>query len=85
MPRGPRGAGPQRGLGKAVAFLRRKANMKQTTLAERADLTASWISKIESGQADPPWGTVRRLAAGLDVSVEELAEVAERFEETIDS
>ena len=58
---------------------------KQTTLAERAGLTASWISKIESGQADPPWGTVRKLAAGLEISMEELAEVADRFEEAIDS
>lgn len=54
--------------------------MDQTTLAERAELSASWISKIEAGQADPPWGTVRKLAAGLDVSMEELAEAAERFE-----
>lgn len=77
--------GPQQGLGKAVGFLRRKAKLKQTTLAERAGLTASWISKIESGQADPPWGTVRKLAAGLEISMEELAEVADRFEEAIDS
>lgn len=54
--------------------------MSQTTLAERAKLSASWISKIEDGQTDPPWGTVRKLAAGLDVSMEELAETAEDFE-----
>lgn len=76
--------GPQGGLGKAAGFLRRKASMKQTTLAEKSDLSASCISKIESGQADPPWGTVRKLAAGLEVSMEELAEAAERFEEAID-
>jgi transcriptional regulator with XRE-family HTH domain len=68
-----------------VGFLRKKAKMKQTTLAERAGLTASWISKIETGKADPPWGTVRKLAAGLEVSMEELAEAAERFEEAIDT
>lgn len=81
MPRGPRGLGPQRGLGRAVGFLRRNASMKQTTLADKAGLSASWISKIESGQADPPWGTVRKLAAALEISIEELAEAAERFEE----
>jgi transcriptional regulator with XRE-family HTH domain len=59
--------------------------MKQTRLAEVAELTASWISKIETGHADPPWGTVRKLAAGLDVSMEDLVEAAERFEEATDA
>jgi transcriptional regulator with XRE-family HTH domain len=85
MPRDLKSFAPQRGLAQALRVLREEARMTPATLAERADLTASRISKIEAGQADPPWGTVRRLAAGLDVSMEDLAEAAERFEEATDA
>jgi transcriptional regulator with XRE-family HTH domain len=50
-------------------------------LAERTDLSVSQLSKIEAGEDDPVWGDMRRVAAGLEISMEELAELAERFEE----
>ena len=47
MPRRPKALRPQRGLGKAIRFLREESKMSGSTLAERAELSASWISRIE--------------------------------------
>lgn len=81
MTRGPQGLPPQRGLGKAIRHLRETAGLTQKALAERSEISASWISRIEDGQVDPTWAAVRKLAAALDVSVEAVAELAEGFEE----
>ena len=82
MPRGPSQPGPHRGLGKAVRFLREEAKVTQAALAEKAGVSASSISRIEAAEVDPTWGSVRKLAAALGVSIEFLAEAAERFDET---
>jgi transcriptional regulator with XRE-family HTH domain len=72
--------GPQRGLGKAVRRLREEAKLGQRSLAERSGISASWLAEIESGRHNPTWGTMRRIAAGLDVSMRRLSEVAEELE-----
>lgn len=71
---------PQSGLGRAVQHLREKAEIDQATLAERAGLTPSLIADLESGQADPVWGDMRKVATALGVSLEALAELAEELE-----
>lgn len=73
--------GPQRGLGRAVGQLREEAGLTREALAERAGLSTSQLTRIEAGEDDPVWGDMRRVAAGLGVSMERLAEVAEEFEE----
>jgi transcriptional regulator with XRE-family HTH domain len=73
---------PQWGLGKAVRRLREEAKLSQQMLAERAELSVSWLSRVESGDHDPTWGDMRRVAAGLGVSLERLSEVAEELEGT---
>lgn len=55
--------------------------LSQEALAERAELDPTEISRIEAGRADPAWGDVRRIAKGLGVPLEELAELAEELEE----
>jgi len=55
--------------------------MTPEALADRAGLPAAQLAKIEGGEDDPLWGDMRRVAVGLDVSMEQLAELAERFEE----
>jgi predicted transcriptional regulator len=72
--------GPQLGLAKAVRLLRGKAKMNQVTLARKADISPSWLCRIEGGECDPTWGHVRRIASGLEVSLEALADLAEEFE-----
>jgi transcriptional regulator with XRE-family HTH domain len=79
---GPRALPPQRGLGKAIVSLRAERKMTGAALAERSEVSASWISRIEDGQGDPTWATTVRIARGLGVSMEVLASVAERFEGT---
>ncbi|HST69092.1 MAG TPA: helix-turn-helix transcriptional regulator [Solirubrobacterales bacterium] len=81
MAGGPGPIGPQKGLGKAVRHLREEAKLAPEALAERAGLSASQLSAIEAGEDDPVWGDMRRVAAGLEVSMERLAELAEKFEE----
>jgi transcriptional regulator with XRE-family HTH domain len=73
-------SGPQRGLGEAVRRLREDAKLTLEDLAERAGLSASQLTQIESGEDDPVWGDMRRVAAGLGVSMERLAELAEELE-----
>lgn len=82
MTGGPEPLGPQRGLGKAVRHLREGAKLTLEDIAERAGLPVSQLVKIESGEDDPLWGDMRRVAAGLGVSVEQLAELAEGFEKS---
>ena len=70
----------QPALGQAVRTLRQKTGLSQDALAARAGLDASSIARIEAGQVDPTWGSMRRIAAGLGVPLEELAELAETLE-----
>jgi transcriptional regulator with XRE-family HTH domain len=64
----------------AVRKLRLQAGLSQADLASRCELDPSWIGRIETGQANPTWGNVRRIAAGLGVPLEEVAELAESLE-----
>jgi transcriptional regulator with XRE-family HTH domain len=72
----------QPALGRAVQALRQKAGLSQEALAARAGLDPSSIARVEAGQVDPTWGSMRRIASGLGVPLEELAELAETLEES---
>lgn len=71
---------PQVGLGKAIRQLRIKLELTQEELAERADVHSTWISHYESGRINPAWGNMRRVARGLEVTLAELAALAEDLE-----
>ena len=71
---------PQAGLGAALKEMRLERGLSQEDLAHRASLHPTWISHLESGRENPAWGTVRRLATALDVSLSNLAERAEALE-----
>lgn len=60
------------GLHAIVKALRTRSGLTLTELGERADLAASTISKIETGQLSPGYETIQRLAIGLEVDVAEL-------------
>lgn len=76
----PRREEPQIGLSKAIRQLRREIHLSQEALGLRADIHPTWISHMESGRVNPTWGNVRRIAAGLRVSLSELAALAEDLE-----
>jgi transcriptional regulator with XRE-family HTH domain len=64
-------------LGRAVLAIRKERGISQVQLAEATDFMQSWISHVEHGRRNPSWNNVGRLAAGLGVSVAELAARAE--------
>jgi transcriptional regulator with XRE-family HTH domain len=53
--------------------------MTQEALAEAAGLHLSRISQIERGIVNPSWGSVRRVARGLRVEIEDVAILARRL------
>lgn len=59
-------------LGERVRALRMERGLQQRQLAEKADLTPSMVSQIESGRLTPSLNTLRRLADALGVTIASL-------------
>jgi transcriptional regulator with XRE-family HTH domain len=72
----------QRALGLAVKARRHELGTTQLQLALDSGLHARWISNIENGKRNPSLGSLRRLAAGLDLSASELIARAESLEDS---
>jgi len=70
----------QLALGRAVAERRAALNITQEQLALRAGLHQRWISNVENGHRNPSYSSLRRLAAGLELTTSELIRRAERAE-----
>lgn len=85
LPWVPRRTDPQVGLARAIRKIRADAHLSQRDLAQRVELDPSQMSRLERGQVNPTWSTVRRVAAALDVPLAELAGLAEDFEERLRS
>jgi transcriptional regulator with XRE-family HTH domain len=64
-------------LGRAVRAIREEAGLTQVELAKATGLQQTWVSHVEAGRRNPSWSNIVRLAAGLGVSVSELAVRAE--------
>jgi XRE family transcriptional regulator, regulator of sulfur utilization len=71
---------PQPALGKAIRQLREQRGVSQEALAYEAGVTSGTLSLIERGLSNPTWGTVKGIAAALDVSIAELASLSLKFE-----
>jgi XRE family transcriptional regulator, regulator of sulfur utilization len=76
----PATATPQRALGIAVAARRNELGLTQEQLSLRAELHQRWISNVETGKRNPSYASIRRLAAGLDITASELISRAEQRE-----
>jgi transcriptional regulator with XRE-family HTH domain len=61
-------------LGTRIKALRQERGLLQKQLAEKAGLTASMMSQIESGRLTPTLPTLGKLAGAFGVSVPELLE-----------
>jgi XRE family transcriptional regulator, regulator of sulfur utilization len=72
---------PQPALGKAVRQLRDERGVSQEALAYEAGVTSGTLSLIERGRSNPTWGTVKGIAAALNVDVAELAKLSLKFED----
>jgi transcriptional regulator with XRE-family HTH domain len=70
----------QAALGAAVKARRQELGITQEQLANDTDLHQRWISNVETGKRNPSYGSLRRLAAGLELSVSQLIAHAEQLE-----
>ncbi|MHB9291575.1 hypothetical protein Holit_00653 [Hollandina sp. SP2] len=60
------------GLGKTIKFLRFRMGLSQADLAEKADISVTFLSTIERGIKFPQPDILSKLAKALDVEVFEL-------------
>lgn len=52
-------------LGQRIARIRKIKKITQEELAERSNLTMSYISKIETGKKNPTMAVIEKIADGL--------------------
>ena len=67
-------------LGLAVKARRQELGLTQEQLDNETDLHQRWLSNVETGKRNPSYASLRRLAAGLQLSASELIARAERIE-----
>jgi transcriptional regulator with XRE-family HTH domain len=60
------------GLGQTIKFLRAKRGLSQAEVAEKADMSITFLSTIERGIKFPMPDILSKLAKALDVEVFEL-------------
>jgi transcriptional regulator with XRE-family HTH domain len=70
----------QTALGLAVKARRQECKLTQEALGNDTKLHQRWISNVETGKRNPSYASLRRLAAGLDLSVSDLIARAEQIE-----
>jgi len=70
----------QAALGLAVKTRRQELGLTQEQLANETDLHQRWISNVETGKRNPSYASLRRLAAGLELSASQLIAQAEGIE-----
>jgi DNA-binding XRE family transcriptional regulator len=64
-------------IGPVLKSLREKAGMTQEQLAEKAGVPVATIRDLEQGRrTDPAWSTICKLATGLEVDLNTLAQAA---------
>ena len=61
-------------VGERLKALRLERGLQQRQLAEKAELTPSMVSQIESGRLTPSLHTLGRLARALSLSIASLFE-----------
>ena len=59
-------------LGRNIKLLRASRQFSQALLAEKADISVAYLSKIERGTKYPKPDIVSQIAEGLDVEIHEL-------------
>lgn len=69
-------------LGDAIRSNRKRADLNQNELAEKAGLTRRFIQELENGRSDVSLQTLYRLAYVMDTT---LAEISAQIEETMAS
>jgi transcriptional regulator with XRE-family HTH domain len=64
-------------LGRAIRTLREKAGLSEEELAGRAEMPVAELRRVEAGDVEADWGTLRQLAYGLETSLADLLRLVE--------
>jgi len=64
----------RRHSGARLRAVRESVGLSQLGLSRRSGVAQESLSRIETGRSDPRLGTLRRLARGMDLSLEQLLE-----------
>ena len=67
-------------LGLAVKNRREELGLTQEQVYLRTEIQQRYLSNVETGKRNPSYASLRRLAAGLDLSTSELIARAEQIE-----
>lgn len=59
-------------FGKHLRHLRENVGISQDALSNRADLHRTYVGAVERGERNPTFLTLRKYAAGLEITVEDL-------------
>ena len=70
-------------LGKAIKSLRNKRKWKKQTLAFYVGLSPSTISRIERGECEPRYNTLKNIASGFDLKLAEFISYVEDIEKNL--
>lgn len=70
-------------IGPRLRRFRERAGLSQRALAQRAGVTNSTISLIESGKTNPSVGALKRILKGIPVGMSEFFAVAPEAERTV--
>lgn len=65
-------------LASTLRRLREERHHTQEDLAYDAGITVAALARIERGQANPRWTTVKSIAAALNIGLGDLGEAVER-------
>jgi transcriptional regulator with XRE-family HTH domain len=69
---------PDPDLGLALRRLRDDRKMTQESVSHAADLTLGAYGRIERSEVAPSWPTVRAIARGLGISMQDLGAAIDR-------
>ncbi len=67
-------------LGLVLRGVRETRGKTQEHLAQEAGITVAALARIERGQSNPRWTTVRSIASALNVELPELGAAVEHAE-----
>jgi transcriptional regulator with XRE-family HTH domain len=71
---------PDKAFGQAIRLARKRLNLTQQELADRAGIHFTSLSRLERGDADAKLSTVRAVATQLDMAAWELLHEASLLE-----
>jgi ribosome-binding protein aMBF1 (putative translation factor) len=65
------------GMGKAIVYLREQRGMERDELAEKIEEDPAALGKVEGGEVNADWATLRVIAYMLGLPLDALIELAE--------